>query len=509
MIRRALASSSLLLLILSSGQAVEVPKVRVEVPRVRVEVPRVRVQVPRVNVQAQTPRARVRPQISHTPPLNVKQNIPLHADSHHHGSESPPSTHNLASRTNTKHAPTNTATELKTQDMQPTNAKNVATTHTQKQAAVQQQGQGGDDGQTSYNPPANICPVKQCSSTVNNNDGLPGDNFYTVSFQWSGSTPPQPPPGMHYLNSNQAGCGGGTCTLFVQFNSPNSPTVSNPSSGQGGSISSGMSSIANVLLPQAGAETLNAPPPGSRFIYSGVDNNLRNFREYADQNNQWYRVYDGPAPTDAGNDSAGPPNGDGGNQAGPVSPGSGGGNAGNGSPPQPATISIPLPNGSTLTATQTPDGNWDVPGHGTMTQNQLNTLALSGGGTPPSPTSPPPVPPSPAPSPAQPSQAPSAQAGNGNGSSGNTPPIPTAAACPQDGCQGVGGFTYSEPPGGFKTSFSSLSDYISYLNSLPTPNMQQSFKNNTTNILQQLLNQSQAGMANGSGAGGANIPAKP
>jgi hypothetical protein len=94
--------------------------------------------------------------------------------------------------------------------------------------AQPQNGQGGNNGQTYYNPPANICPVQQCSSTVNEgpaNSNGQGPNFYTVNFKYSGNTPPPPPPGMHYLASNMTGCGGGTCTLFLEFNSPTASTT--------------------------------------------------------------------------------------------------------------------------------------------------------------------------------------------------------------------------------------------------------------------------------------------
>jgi hypothetical protein len=101
-------------------------------------------------------------------------------------------------------------------------------------------GNGGNNGTTYGNPPAKICPVQQCSSTVNEgpaNSNGQGPNFYEVNFQYAGTTPPPPPPGMHYLASNMTGCGGGTCTLFLEFNSPtiaSAPAVPTPAVSAGG-----------------------------------------------------------------------------------------------------------------------------------------------------------------------------------------------------------------------------------------------------------------------------------
>jgi hypothetical protein len=87
-------------------------------------------------------------------------------------------------------------------------------------------GAGGNNGKNYGNAPPNICPVQQCSSTVNQGNDGQGHTFYGVNFKWSGYTPPPPPPGMHYLSSNITGCGGGTCSLFLEFNST---SVSSPS----------------------------------------------------------------------------------------------------------------------------------------------------------------------------------------------------------------------------------------------------------------------------------------
>ncbi|WP_143271692.1 hypothetical protein [Bradyrhizobium mercantei] len=105
--------------------------------------------------------------------------------------------------------------------------------------AQQQQGQGGNNGKTYGTPPSNICPVQQCSSTVDEGgNGVGGKPFYEVNFKYSGDTPPPPPPGMHYMESNMTGCGGGTCTLFLQFNSQtastSTPAIQMPSVSGGG-----------------------------------------------------------------------------------------------------------------------------------------------------------------------------------------------------------------------------------------------------------------------------------
>ncbi|MGX4801644.1 hypothetical protein [Bradyrhizobium guangdongense] len=403
-----------------------------------------------------------------------------------------------------------------------------------------QQGQGGENGKIYGSPPSKICPVQQCSSTVDEgSDGVGGKPFYEVNFKYSGETPPPPPAGMHYMESNTTGCGGGSCTLFLQFNSQTASSPSGSQSSAGGSLSGGLNAIANAVLPQAAAESPAQRKPGWQYVAAGYERvisgnyfELKHYIDYADENGQNHRIYDQPTSAAPGGNPPEPtkpnaprptPNTDGSGSSPPAQ-----GMIGDKSYTcdQSGQCSSPdVDNGRRMTLAELytkiaiggaggllggPGGTGGGLGGGGMgsgTGTGGSGSGGTGGGGMGSGTG----------------TGGSGSGGTGGGGTGNGgtggggsgsgaaggvrtgaaagpndgSKIPTAAACPASGCQGTGGYTYSEPSGGFQTNFSSLSEYITYLNSLPTPDMQQSFKNNTTGVLQQLLNQSRGTAPNG------------